>query len=324
MSDGVVRRVAALVALVIAASATIATQPAAPTQSSGVDIPIDLEAGERVFARRLDVLVDHGGNKSGGVFLSVADEEFNEPKSTNLRISLVPEDAGEELEISESWLGGVYAELDITGLCRAGCERSYVLVARRPNETESMSTTLRAEMRSTYGGEGAAPPTGAIARLTLGLAPVDQPATVVALHSGVLEVGDSRPDASWSGSLVVPRSAFFGHAPLGYPLAGRVRLTGTTTGSSEDASAALQLTAGEGYPALGEALVQFPTELPELDWLSSCLPDADCRVPFEIRLSRSPRAGESVRFEYELEAALWYLDRTEPPPGVQLLIESAE
>jgi hypothetical protein len=144
----------------------------------------------------------------------------------------------------------------------------------------------------------------------------------------MLEVGDHREMATWTGELFIPKETFGGNATLGFPLIGRVHLVGSATGTEDFPDVKLRMTIGGFGPAFANPTEDYPLQEIEADWLRACQPGSECTVPIEISLlwPAGPDGDGDVsvgrvRFDFELNVTLEYLDRSAVPSGARLVLE---
>lgn len=282
---------------------------------------MDLSGQSPIVARQVHVTIQHAGHESGGASLLVYDAGLEEPGG--LWVSVLPLDPEEVVNDSPNWVG--YADQDLSEYCLSDCERSYVIIGRlRDPSGPAISTGITVGLRSFYGGEGAAAPEGAHVSLTLDDEPaiVGGGATARLVVSDVIEVSNAQPTTTWRGRLSVPQELLHGYSVLGYPILGRLALSGVAAETGEGPSAIVDVEVGVAPAGFVSPSAEYPEPPLEVDWLSSCQVGADCNIPVTLTMHWDPISDESgrfqpgsVRFDFELDFRLEYLDRSDVPAG---------
>jgi hypothetical protein len=273
----------ALLVMIAAGLATVATSQAPASSSADHEETIRLTAERPVAARHLSFQVDSRDAGVSSVHLLVeawAKEEqegmevFVPP--SNLQVSLIPDEPANHIADDEMFEPPA---LDLTGLCLPGCRQGATAVLRLTDDPpqDALDVEFRVSLvamsddfERTSLDVDLALESDAERRFD------GEPPTVVARTERAFRVSNERPRAQHQVHLRVPSDVL--REPLAFPLVGRI-ITGieTTRASSHPNAHNTSISVGDEVRyAVTEDQRPF-----DLDWLSHCQPSTAC----EIRIS---------------------------------------
>lgn len=330
MTRDIIRRVAALAAVVIAGLSTIATSQGVPAAFTDSTFSVSLSPEHPLDMRRIGVRVAHSGNAPSSIELRVGTAE-PDTSWRGYRLSLVPDDP---FEPSLQPLGGDYGDgtstsISILESCESDCDRTYTLVSRLVDpDGQPVAPELSAHLMATYDASSMQTPFRATTELVIGTdeAATRGFATVRGVVTGRATIGPDRLHEAWSGLLHVPAAALL-PADDGRTMGGFwLTLGASPTDERARAHVAVRLDDRAAYVRDGYFDSSSNRDVWAFEWLSGCEPGAACIVPVVVEFKWEPwkdSAGKiplsgSVTLDWSLEATIEYLDASTPPSGATL------
>lgn len=296
-------RAAIVVAAVVS---SIATSPAMPTASDDFTETLRLTAERPVAVRHVTWTVENRDDRLSSVHLSVGvwtegteDGMQVQVPPRGVGVSVIPDEPDAAISPGDS-LFGAGASLDLTELCRQGCEHGATIILRSVGEgpDADVDLALEASVIAMGDGEGDTLDADITLRADDDHAFDGAPPSIVIdeMHEFTVSSDDRKARAQFV--LRVDPAALTD--PLAYPLVGRIVTKVETTGQSSHPNAhftSVTIGTNEWVMLVGES-----TPI-ERDWLAQCEPNLPC----EVRLT----------LESEYDAALNSddFDPEDPAPG---------